>query len=71
MIYGGCPGDNVIAILLIILSGGPALDQLARVAGNKMIADANIAGMTPAILILSGRKLLRVAYIFSPCIFLA
>ena len=47
-----------MAILLIILSGEPALDQLAMVAGNKMIAYANIAGITPAILILSGRKLL-------------
>ena len=65
------PGDKVIAILLIMLSGEPALDQLAMVAGNNMIADANIAGITPAILILSGRKLLWAAYILRPCIFLA
>jgi hypothetical protein len=41
-----------------MLSGEPALDQLAIVAGNRIIADAKIAGITPAIFILSGRKLL-------------
>jgi hypothetical protein len=41
------PGDNVIAIFCIILSGEPELDQLAIVAGNKIIADAKIAGNYP------------------------
>ena len=54
-----------------MLSGDPDPDQLAIVAGNKIIADANICGITPAIFNLSGRKLLCAAYIFLPCIFLA
>ena len=34
MMYGGCPGDSVIAIFCTMLSGEPDPDQLAIVAGK-------------------------------------
>ena len=47
-----------------MLSGEPEPDQLAIVAGNKIIAEAKIGGITPAMFSLRGRKLLCAAYIF-------
>ena len=53
--YTGWPGLNVLAISFNQRMESPALNQLAIVAGNKIIDDAKMGGITPAIFSFSGR----------------
>ena len=53
--YSGWPGDRVKAIFWTRPPSCPVPTQLAIVAGNKIIAEANIGGITPAIFILRGK----------------
>ena len=54
--YTGWPGDSAAAMSFshIMLSSVP--NQLASVAGNRMIDEAKIGGITPDMLSLSGRN---------------
>ena len=55
MIYSGCPGD----ILEVIFANQPkpsvCENQPPSVAGKRIILEAKIGGITPAMLILRGR----------------
>ena len=60
--YSGCPGDSDAAkteksLITESVSKSVLLDpnHEAKVAGNKMMLDAKIGGITPAIFNLSGR----------------
>ncbi len=53
--YIGCPGDSWEAIFCSQSKPSDVPNQLAIVAGNKIMLEANIGGITPDILILKGR----------------
>ena len=55
MMYTGCPGDKALEMSLSHLMLSPVLNQLAIVAGNKIMEDAKIGGITPAMLIFKGK----------------
>tara|TARA_Y100001001_G_scaffold78948_1_gene77069 strand:+ start:2443 stop:2640 length:198 start_codon:yes stop_codon:yes gene_type:complete len=54
-IYTGCPGDNDAAIFCNQSNPSEVPNQLAIVAGNKIILDAKIGGITPDMFILKGK----------------
>jgi hypothetical protein len=53
--WTGWPGARADATSRSQIVPSPAPNQLASVAGNRMIDDAKIGGITPAMLSLSGR----------------
>src|SRR5260363_219663 len=63
---GGGLGARRVAICCNQRVPAPALNQLAIVAGNKIIDDAKIGGITPAIFNFNGRWEDCSPYIFFP-----
>src|SRR3569623_3446860 len=60
--YKGCPGDSAVAISRTQLKPSLLPNQPASVAGNNMMLDAKLGGITPAILPFLGRCLIYPAY---------
>ena len=53
--YTGCPGCRVLLMSRSQVIDSVEPNQPAAVAGNRMMLDAKIGGITPAMLSFSGR----------------